>query len=287
MAQVEAHCRAEKEKLLKSDVEKGKVHAGAAFAAAAAAASAAATPAAIAAVSGVMHPGAVVMHPGAMPHPAAVSAAALVCDGESQKYTLQLHILCSHCGLAGSYGCFRMAGSGHMLQARACLIRAFRQAQTHRAHVAVVQPPALVCFAVPTLRCAGNGRAVKAGSKKVRKPAIVPSNISGPTGPSAAVAAVLEGHGVLMGTSVDDNHLIHKPTKGMAAGDLTGAMHVTDALHFGGFHGHHGHNSPMVSLRALLCCMHGPRPSLGRCWRMLPVILHCVGCTGAQACVVA
>jgi hypothetical protein len=82
MVQVEAHCRAEKEKLLKSDVEKGKVHAGAAFAAAAAA-SAAATPAAMAAVSGVMHPGAVVMHPGAMPHPAAVSAAALVCDGEN------------------------------------------------------------------------------------------------------------------------------------------------------------------------------------------------------------
>lgn len=47
--QVEAHCKAEKEKLLKSDVEKGKVHAGA---------------------TGSVHGGAV------------VSAAALVTDGE-------------------------------------------------------------------------------------------------------------------------------------------------------------------------------------------------------------
>jgi hypothetical protein len=77
LLQVEAHCRAEKEKLLKSDVEKGKVHAGAAAAAAAAVA-----PATMAGVSGVMQPGAAVMHPGAMPHPVAVSAAALVTDGE-------------------------------------------------------------------------------------------------------------------------------------------------------------------------------------------------------------
>jgi hypothetical protein len=81
-AQVEAHCRAEKEKLLKSDVEKGKVHAGAAVGAAAA------NPAAMG-VQGMVHPGAMhpgamhpgVMHPGAMPHPAAVSAAALISDG--------------------------------------------------------------------------------------------------------------------------------------------------------------------------------------------------------------
>lgn len=75
--QVEAHCRAEKEKLLKSDVEKGKVHAGAAVGAAAA------NPAAMA-VQGMVHPGAMhpgAMHPGAMPHPAAVSAAALINDG--------------------------------------------------------------------------------------------------------------------------------------------------------------------------------------------------------------
>jgi len=84
----------------------------------------------------------------------------------------------------------------------------------------------------------------------VRKPAIVPTSTVGPAGPSAAVAAVLEGHGVVMGTSVDEHHLIHKPPKvGLAAGDLTGAMHVTDALTFGG--GFHGHSSPMVSRRAL------------------------------------
>jgi hypothetical protein len=77
LPQVEAHCRAEKEKLLKSDVEKGKVHAGAAGGAAVG------TPAKLAGVSGVMHPGAAVMHPGAMPHPVAhVAAAALVTDGE-------------------------------------------------------------------------------------------------------------------------------------------------------------------------------------------------------------
>jgi len=83
--QVEAHCRAEKEKLLKSDVEKGKVHAGAALAGAAGS-SAATQPAgmtAAAAVPSVLHPGAAMMHPGAVaPHPAAVSAAALVSDGE-------------------------------------------------------------------------------------------------------------------------------------------------------------------------------------------------------------
>lgn len=78
----------------------------------------------------------------------------------------------------------------------------------------------------------------------MRKPVLVPSNTSGPSGPSAAVAAVLEGQCVLMGSSVDDSHLIHKPTKGLGAGDLTGAMHVTDALNFSGPHGHH---SPMVS----------------------------------------
>lgn len=98
----------------------------------------------------------------------------------------------------------------------------------------------------------GKGRAVKAATKnKVlkasNKPALVPSNTSGPAGPSAAVAAVLEGQCVLMGSSVDDSHLIlHKPQQGLGAGDLTGAMHVTDALSFGGFH-HGGHaNSPMV-----------------------------------------
>lgn len=105
-----------------------------------------------------------------------------------------------------------------------------------------------VCVAAAA---AGKGHsAVKDGSKKVRKPAIVPSSTSGPTGPSAAVAAVLEGHGVLMGTSHDEHHLIHRPTKGMGAGDLTGAMHVTDAISFSGLHGQGGHghtNSPMVS----------------------------------------
>lgn len=52
--QVEAHCKAEKEKLLKSDVEKGKVHAGAAAS----------------------------VHPAATHGGAVVSAAALVTDGE-------------------------------------------------------------------------------------------------------------------------------------------------------------------------------------------------------------
>ena len=53
--QVEAHCKAEKEKLLKSDVEKGKVHAGATC---------------------------TVVHPAATHGGAVVSAAALVTDGE-------------------------------------------------------------------------------------------------------------------------------------------------------------------------------------------------------------
>lgn len=53
--QVEAHCKAEKEKLLKSDVEKGKVHAGASCTA---------------------------VHPAATHGGAVVSAAALVTDGE-------------------------------------------------------------------------------------------------------------------------------------------------------------------------------------------------------------
>jgi hypothetical protein len=108
-----------------------------------------------------------------------------------------------------------------------------------------------MCAVTTAAAAAGKGHsAVKAGSKKVRKPAIVPSSTSGPAGPSAAVAAVLEGHGVLMGTSHDEHHLIHKPTKGLGAGDLTGAMHVTDAISFAGLHGQGGHghtNSPMVS----------------------------------------
>lgn len=62
-----------------------------------------------------------------------------------------------------------------------------------------------------------------------------------------------------MGTSVDEHHLIHKPTKGLGAGDLTGAMHVTDALNFGGFHGHtHGHNSPMVRIYCF-CAVYADR----------------------------
>lgn len=131
--------------------------------------------------------------------------------------------------------------------------------------------------------------------KKVRKPGIVPANPSGPTGPSAAVAAVLEGHGVLMGTSMDDHHLIHKPHKGLGAGDLTGAMHVTDALNFGG--NLHGHSSPMVSSifagsvwESLVCsCFFLVR----LCWRVksdglglvavdalvLRLLCHCA-CTG-------
>lgn len=49
---------------------------------------------------------------------------------------------------------------------------------------------------------------------------------------------------MLLGTSMDEAHLIHKPSQGLGAGDLTGAMHVADALGFGG--GGHGHSSPMV-----------------------------------------
>jgi hypothetical protein len=38
-----------------------------------------------------------------------------------------------------------------------------------------------------------------------------------------------------MGSSVDEHHLIHKPAKmGLAASDITGAMAVADAMHFGG-----------------------------------------------------
>jgi len=63
--QVADHCKAEKEKLLKADVEKGKVHGGAAA-----------------------HPASVAPYPAAVPHPAimhggaVVCAAALVTDGE-------------------------------------------------------------------------------------------------------------------------------------------------------------------------------------------------------------
>jgi N-acetylglucosamine-6-phosphate deacetylase len=64
---------------------------------------------------------------------------------------------------------------------------------------------------------------------------MMPSHVPGPAGPSAAVAAVLEGTGILMGSSVDEHHLIHKPAKmGLAASDITGAMAVADAMHFGG-----------------------------------------------------
>lgn len=66
-----------------------------------------------------------------------------------------------------------------------------------------------------------------------------PTPTPGPSGPSAAVAAVLEGHGVLMATSHDEHHLIHKPAKmGLAAAEITGAMAVGDGLHLGGLHGH-------------------------------------------------
>jgi hypothetical protein len=85
---------------------------------------------------------------------------------------------------------------------------------------------------------AGNKvRGVKAGPRKVKKQAfgMMPSAVPGPAGPSAAVAAVLEGNGILMGSSVDEHHLIHKPAKmGLAASDITGAMAVADAMHFGG-----------------------------------------------------
>jgi hypothetical protein len=87
-------------------------------------------------------------------------------------------------------------------------------------------------------RPAGNKvRGVKVGPRKVKKQAfgMMPSAMPGPAGPSAAVAAVLEGTGILMGSSVDEHHLIHKPAKmGLAASDITGAMAVADAMHFGG-----------------------------------------------------
>jgi hypothetical protein len=63
--QVEAHCKAEKERLIKSDAEKGKVHAGAVMNAAAAA-------------HHHMHQH---IHPAATHGGAVVSAAALVTDG--------------------------------------------------------------------------------------------------------------------------------------------------------------------------------------------------------------
>lgn len=83
-------------------------------------------------------------------------------------------------------------------------------------------------------------RGVKAGVRKIKKQMLAtPAPTPGPSGPSAAVAAVLEGHGVVMGTSVDEHHLIHKPAKlGLAASEITGAMAVTDALHLGGVNGH-------------------------------------------------
>jgi hypothetical protein len=65
--QVEAHCKAEKDRLLKSDAEKGKVHAGAVMNAAAAAA------------HHHMHQSQ--YHPAATHGGAVVSAAALVTDG--------------------------------------------------------------------------------------------------------------------------------------------------------------------------------------------------------------
>jgi hypothetical protein len=64
--QVEAHCKAEKERLIKSDAEKGKVHAGAVLNAAAAA-------------HHHMHQHSI--HPAATHGGAVVSAAALVTDG--------------------------------------------------------------------------------------------------------------------------------------------------------------------------------------------------------------
>lgn len=63
--QVEAHCKAEKEKLIKADVEKGKVHGGAAMAVA----------------THQQHH--MQIHPAAVHGGAVVSAAALVTDGES------------------------------------------------------------------------------------------------------------------------------------------------------------------------------------------------------------
>eukprot|EP00775_Hariotina_reticulata_P012818 gene12818-12945_t len=154
--QVADHCKAEKEKLLKADVEKGKVHAGAAS-----------------------HPASVA------PHPAAV-------------------------------------------------------------HPAVVHGGAVVCAAA--LVTDGNKvRGVKAGVRKVAKkvftsPAAYCNSVAA-AGPSAAVAAVLEGNGILMGSSVDEHHLIHKPPQlGLAAAEITGAMAVADAMHFGGLHG----NSPSL-----------------------------------------
>lgn len=100
-AQVEAHCRAEKEKLLRNDVEKGKVHAGAAVGGCSAAA-AAAMPVSLSAVSGVVHPGAAMQpHPGAMPHHVAVSAAGLVSDGEQRGLQPCFGVLAGNC-LAGN-----------------------------------------------------------------------------------------------------------------------------------------------------------------------------------------
>eukprot|EP00879_Flechtneria_rotunda_P007124 GHRR01007476.1.p1 GENE.GHRR01007476.1~~GHRR01007476.1.p1 ORF type:complete len:468 (+),score=244.37 GHRR01007476.1:1181-2584(+) len=91
---------------------------------------------------------------------------------------------------------------------------------------------------------AGNKvKGVKAGVKKaIKKQAATPAPgpVPGPTVPSAAVAAVLEGHGILMGSSVDEHHLIHKPPKvGLAAADITGAMAMADAMqHLGSIPGH-------------------------------------------------
>lgn len=92
----------------------------------------------------------------------------------------------------------------------------------------------------PVLACTGNKvKGVKAGPRKVKKQAFAaPTAVPGPSGPSAAVAAVLEGNGILMGSSVDEHHLIHKPAKlGLAAADITGAMAVGDAVHFGAING--------------------------------------------------
>ncbi|WIA10973.1 hypothetical protein OEZ85_011133 [Tetradesmus obliquus] len=169
--QVEAHCKAEKERLIKSDAEKGKVHAGAVMGAAAAA---------------HHQQYQQYVHPAAMHGGAVVSAAALVTDGNKV-------------------------------------------------------------------------RGVKAGPRKVKKQAfgMMPCGVPGPAGPSAAVAAVLEGNGILMGSSVDEHHLIHKPAKmGLAASDITGAMAVADAMHFGG-----GVNGASPSL--LFAGLHHGAPGSG------------------------
>ncbi|KAF8068275.1 ERF071 [Scenedesmus sp. PABB004] len=80
------------------------------------------------------------------------------------------------------------------------------------------------------------------GVRKVKRSFL--GGTPGPSQPSATVAAVLEGSGVPMGSSVDEHHLIHKPAKLGHAGEITGAMPVADAMHMAHVN-HVNHSSPM------------------------------------------